>query len=353
MFYYQYKQTFVISSYSALKYIHICKNKFQEFFFKSSSSPMSLSFLRPSKNKQPIIQLDIHELPFTYPQILSDFIATYKKVRATRKITVLLAWTGLCIPLQSVFIKLPGATKIKFGRFFWRTVCRILGVKLRIFGKLAEQKTQSETPKRPIIYIANHTSWLDIAVAGGLLPAAFVAKEEVSSWPIVSTVARLGRVVFISRQRQSTAKEQQNMEKKLEQGENLIFFPEGTSTEGSHVFPFMSSFFVLAKPISKNISYTIPIIQPISIVYDRIGMLPVNRLRRPICSWYGDMELAPHLWDFCKWSDVRASIIYHQPLYPENFKNRKQLAQKAWDIIVTGTACLRQRKSNEDIKKII
>lgn len=338
-----------------MKYTHTFRKKLQNIFFKSSSSQENKFPLRSSAIKSEFLHFDIHNLPIAYPHFLSKFSNIYKKIRATRKIAIILGFTILCIPVQSLFIKLPGSPKVNFARFYWRTVSRILGIDLRIFGEIEEQQKQTEIgiKKRPIIYIVNHTSWLDIAIVGGLLPGAFVAKEEIGSWPVISTLCRLGRVLFVSRQRQSTIKEQQTMEKRLEDGGNLILFPEGTSTEGSHLAPFLSSFFVLAKPISKNVAYEIPIIQPISVVYDRLGMLPVNRLRRPIYSWYGDMELTPHLWDFCKWSDMRASIVFHTPLDPKEFKNRKQLAQKAWDIVAKGTACLRQGKSDEEINETI
>lgn len=335
-----------------MKYSHSFKQNFQNFFFKHSSSQVNSLPIRSPNIKNDFLHFDIRDLPIAYPNFLSKISNVYKNIRAARKIVTMLGFTVICIPVQSLFIKLPGSPKINFARFYWRTVARILGVDFRIFGKIEEEQKQSKVDgkKRPVIYVLNHTSWLDITVAGGLLPAAFVAKEEVGSWPVVSTLCRLGRVLFVSRQRQSTVKEQQTMEKRLEDGGSLILFPEGTSTEGSHLSPFLSSFFVLAKPISKNIAYEIPIIQPVSVVYDRLGMLPVNRLRRPICSWYGDMELTPHLWDFCKWSGMRASIIFHKPLDPHEFKNRKQLAQKSWDIIAAGTACLRQGKSDEEIK---
>lgn len=338
-----------------MKHKNYFKKKLHSIFFKPSSSQANNVSLRSSNIKNEFLHFDIHNLPIAYPHFLSNISTLYKRIRATRKIIIILGFTAFSIPIQSILIKLPGSPKINFARFYWRTVCRILGIDLRIFGKIKEQQKQSKQgiKKRPVIYIANHTSWLDIATIGGLAPGAFVAKEEIGSWPVISTLCRLGRVLFVSRQRQSTIKEQQTMEKRLEDGGSLILFPEGTSTEGSHLAPFLSSFFVLAKPISKNISYEIPLIQPISIVYDRLGMLPVNRLRRPIYSWYGDMELAPHLWDFCKWSDMRVSIIFHEPLDPNDFKNRKQLAQKSWDIIATGTACLRQEKSDEEINKTI
>ncbi|MDI2089854.1 lysophospholipid acyltransferase family protein [Commensalibacter oyaizuii] len=307
------------------------------------------------------MQYDVKKLRIEYPDLLPTFSQQVKRARAFRKIAGMLGWTALCIPVQSVFIKFPKNTKIKFARFYWRTVCRILGVELRVFGKIKESyqypvksKNAPAEINRPVLYVANHTSWLDIAVAGGLLPASFVAKEETGSWPIISILCRLGRVLYVSRQRQSTLKEQLTMEQRLKDGGSLILFPEGTSTEGSHVLPFLSSFFVLAKPLGKQpVEYEIPVIQPISIVYDRLDMLPVTRVQRPVYSWYGEMELAPHLWDFCKRSHMRASIIFHEPVYPENFKNRKQLAQKTWEIIAKGAATLRQGKSEEQIKETI
>ena len=57
---------------------------------------------------------------------------------------------------------------------------------------------------RPVVFVSNHSSWLDVPVLGGRLDACFVAKDEVGRWPLVGTIARLGRTVFISRQRGAT-----------------------------------------------------------------------------------------------------------------------------------------------------
>lgn len=282
--------------------------------------------------------------------------STLKKTRAIRRIIAILLWTALCIPFQTLFIKSPGRIKIRFACFYWYIVGKLLGLQFRIFGNIFSITSQSSKNKRPVLYIANHCSWLDIITVGGLTPGCFVAKKEVGTWPLISILCKLGRVSFVSRQRQSTAKEQIALQKRLEQGDSLILFPEGTSSDGSHLYPFMSSFFVLAKPLGKNKNNTspiIPIIQPISVAYDRLDMLPVTRLKRPIYCWYGDMELTPHLWELSQWSDMRASIIFHKPIDPENFKTRKELAKATWDIIAKGTVALRMSASNEEIKKTI
>ncbi|MGL1668894.1 1-acyl-sn-glycerol-3-phosphate acyltransferase, partial [Vibrio parahaemolyticus] len=60
---------------------------------------------------------------------------------------------------------------------------------------------------RPVIYVSNHSSWLDIPALGHILRAPFVAKGEVATWPVVSLIARLGRTVFVTRNRAGIAGE--------------------------------------------------------------------------------------------------------------------------------------------------
>ena len=122
------------------------------------------------------------------------------------------------------------------------TFRRGLGLDVRVVGELA-----SRASGRPVIFVSNHSSWIDVPVVGGVLPGSFVAKGEIGGWPVVRTIARLGRTVFVSRQRGSTARERDAMREVLARGDNLILFPEGTSSDGSRVLPFRSSFFALAE----------------------------------------------------------------------------------------------------------
>ncbi|CAK7192901.1 hypothetical protein COMNV_01111 [Commensalibacter sp. Nvir] len=325
-------------------------NKIYNFFNTDAQNTQSKIFSKKRQFNKINLSLDIIDYPPLFPKL--SFL--FRKIRAIRKIASILAWTIMAMPVQIVLLKLPGKGKKTFVCFFWRNVCRLLGVKLTFYGTILSTCSQQSTlQNRPVLYVVNHTSWLDIPTIGGLATGCFVAKEEVGTWPLISILCKLGRVIFVSRQKKSTAKEHLIMTQRLQNGDSLILFPEGTSSNGSHLLPFMSSFFVLAKPLKKNMStYPTPIIQPISIVYDRLGMLPVNRLQRPVCSWYGDMELAPHLWEFCQWSDLHASIVFHDPLYPEHFTNRKELAQKTWEVIAHGTSTLRQRRPDKLTEKL-
>lgn len=310
------------------------------------------------KNNNSLYNRDKHRFFFKKSDLLffdHKFLDSIniKKLRAVFKIIIILIWTVCSIPVQTLFLKLPGNLKIHFARYYWHIVGKILGVKQQTFGKIITYDPKNNQ-NRPVLYIANHCSWLDIVTIGGLLPGCFVAKKEVGTWPLVSILCKLGRVSFVSRNRQSTAKEQIVLQERLKNKDSLILFPEGTSSDGSRLYPFMSSFFVLAMSLKKSDPhYETPIIQPVSIVYDRLNMLPVNRFTRPIFCWYGNMDLVPHLWNLCQLSDKHASIIFHQPLYPENFKTRKELAKKTSDIITKGTTTLRSSNMDKDIEPII
>jgi 1-acyl-sn-glycerol-3-phosphate acyltransferase len=275
--------------------------------------------------------------------------------RAVRRIGAVLLWVAASCVVQGILILLPGSAKIRYARLFWSKVCRLVGLRTRVLGTCAgtirtERAAQGGT--RPVIFISNHSSWLDVAVIGAVLPAVFVAKEDVRRWPVISTVARLGRTIFVSRQRGTTGRERDDMTHRLARGDNLILFPEGTSSDGSRVLPFLSSFFAIAKASARAegteqpAAFPLPLVQPVSLVYDRLDGLPVSRSKRSVFAWYGDMDLAPHVWQLTQWRSMRATILLHPPLDPADFPSRKALAAAAWRCVADGAARLRQ---NDDV----
>ncbi len=258
------------------------------------------------------------------------------RLRAVRRIVLVLLWTAIAALVQSVCLLLSGRPKVLFARLYWNLVCRLLGVRVRVIGQ--------PSPGRPLVYVSNHSSWLDIPALGGQLQACFVSKGEVAGWPILGTIARLGRSVFVTRQRGSMVSERDSMVGRLMAGDNLILFPEGTSSDGSRVLPFRSAFFAIVEGEVR------PLIQPVSVVYDRLANLPTGRVWRPLFAWYGDMDIASHLWRLAQFRGMRATIILHQTLDPALFPNRKALSQAVWAVVATGAATLRQNRPAEPLR---
>jgi 1-acyl-sn-glycerol-3-phosphate acyltransferase len=257
-------------------------------------------------------------------------------LRAFRRVAVVLLFTPFACLIQAVLLLCAPVGRVTFAAFYWKTVSQMIGLHVRVVGAPVQQ---AGDVRRPVIYVCNHSSWLDIPALGGVLRACFVSKDDVAGWPIVGTIARLGRSVFVSRSRQGIGRERDQMNERMRAGDDLILFPEGTSSDGSRVLPFHSSFFAAAYGES------MPLIQPVSVVYDRLENLPVGRNSRTAFSWFGDMSLAPHVWRVAQWHGKRVSLLFHTPLDPADFPSRKALSQATWEAVADGAAVLRQNRA--------
>jgi 1-acyl-sn-glycerol-3-phosphate acyltransferase len=263
-----------------------------------------------------------------------------RRLRAIRRALAIVLWTLVSLIVQCAMIVLPGRGKVWFARVYWSTMCRLLGLRVRLIGPRLRRRAAGG---RPIVYVSNHSSWLDVLVLGGRLEACFIAKEEVAGWPLVNWIARLGRTVYVRRKRTTIASERDDMRERLAAGDNLILFPEGTTSDGSRVLPFRSAFLSIAE-VPATSDGKPPIVQPVSVVYDRLGYLPAGRNTRPLFAWYGDMDIGSHFWRLAQHRGLRATVLLHTPLDPVNFPSRKALAQATWTAVADGAAMLRQNR---------
>ena len=263
-----------------------------------------------------------------------------RQIRALRRVAAVLGMTPSACLVQVILLALRLPARVGFAVVYWHSVARLIGLRVRVIGTPAADR-KARPGRRALIYVCNHSSWLDIPALGGTLRACFVAKDEVAGWPIVGTIARLGRTVFVSRSRGAIGRERDQMHDKLAGGDDLILFPEGTSSDGSRVLPFHSSFFAAAY------GEAAPLIQPVSVVYDRLAGLPVGRSSHTVFAWFGDMELAPHVWRVAQWRGKRVTLLFHPTLDPADFASRKALSQAAWQVVADGAASLRQNRKEE------
>ena len=274
-----------------------------------------------------------------WPDRISRARQWLRAARAVRRGALAIGWTAVSLAIQAVMLLLPGRGKVLFARLYWATFARLIGLHVRTVGA-----GPAGGRGRRVVYVANHCSWLDIPVLGGRIEACFVSKDEVVRWPGVNLVARLGRTVFVSRTRQAIGRERDAMRQRLEGGDDLLLFPEGTSSDGARVLPFRSAFFSVAEGADP------PLIQPISVAYDRLGGLPTRRSTRAVFAWYGDMDLASHFWRLAQCRGMRTTVLLHPPLDPHDFPSRKALAQAAWEAVAGGAAAMRQNREERAIR---
>lgn len=234
------------------------------------------------------------------------------------------ALTVPLMPLQQVFVWFWPNMARRFPMHYHRLVCRILGIRVTVTGKPPGQG--------PLLIVSNHVSWLDIMVLSAVAPVSFVAKKEVNSWPFFGSLARLQRTVFVDRERRhATGSGHDDMRERLKQGDILVLFPEGTSSDGRRVLPFKSSFFGAA-------AYEGVLVQPISLAYRGHRNMPMTRRLMPSFAWYGDMDLAPHLLEALTAGPIEVAVICHPPLSLSGERSRKALARHAEDLVRRGVA---------------
>jgi 1-acyl-sn-glycerol-3-phosphate acyltransferase len=248
--------------------------------------------------------------------------------RLAARLLFLVLWTLPCMLLQSALLPAPAHAAERFARIYWAGVRRILGLRLTVKGELATT--------RPTLFIANHCSWIDIVALGSVLPGCFVSKAEVAGWPMVGWIAKLGRTIFVSRAKATMLRERETMHRRLAAGDNIILFPEGTTSDGARILPFQSGFLALADAPAK------PAIQVVTIVYDGLDGLPVRRRDRPEISWYGDMDMATHFPIIGRRRGFHATLVVDPPIPPETYENRKTLAAAIHARLAANAASLRQ-----------
>jgi lyso-ornithine lipid O-acyltransferase len=243
-----------------------------------------------------------------------------------RRLALYLGFTVLLMPVQAMGLLLRRPWVASFPCFYHRWCCRILGIRVRRIGR--------PTDARPVLFAANHISYLDITVFGSLLPASFIAKHEVARWPLFGWLARLQRSVFIDRRARSTLAQRDSIAARLAAKEALILFPEGTSGDGNRILPFKSALFGVADD-----KKTGPVtVQPVSIAYTRLDGIPIGRRLRPLFAWYGSMAMAPHLWTVLGLGRMEVVVEFHPPTTLAECGSRKRLARYCEARVGTGLA---------------
>lgn len=237
------------------------------------------------------------------------------------------AWRGviLIVSIAFCFLRfvpycwralLAGRTVLPSERAQWlhrcgRTMLRAMGIRFRLEGQI---------PAGTAVVVANHLSYLDIVIAAAAMPCAFVAKEEIAAWPVFGTMARMAQTIFLNRASRASAwAAADQMVARLHQGVSTLFFPEGTSTDGSELARFHSTLFAAA------IETGCPVV-PAAIFYrpHAAGMA-----ERDLC-WYGDDAFLPHLLKVLGLDHFTAVIRFGAP---QHCPDRRTAAWRSHDAV--------------------
>ena len=251
-------------------------------------------------------------------------------LRAGFIVLVFLLVTLVLMPVQALLVRLPGRGWKFLAHYYHRFLCWLFGVRINVIGTPA---------KGGALMTANHSGWLDIIILSAGTPTSFVAKAEVGQWALFGTLARLQRTVFTRRARAKAAEDRDNIRRRLLEGDALVIFPEGTSSDGNRVFPFRSALLSAAElPLGEDAQQHVrhAQVQPISIAYVALYGIPMGRENRPFFAWYGDMDLVPHLWEGLKTGPIDVTVEFHPVLRIDEAGGRKGLAARCEAAVRAG-----------------
>ncbi len=179
-------------------------------------------------------------------------------------------------------------------RRWYAKMLRLLDLQVQLVGELPHEKNGA------VLLIANHISWVDIPLIGALTPVNFLSKAEVASWPVVGTVASKTGTVFISRGSGDTDGVMDSMAHHLNNNMSVLFFPEGTTTDGTKVRRFHKKLFKVCEQADVEIC-------PLLIHYSAEGS------HNPL-PFVGDVGIGSHFWQLLGHRKLHARVEVLPPL---------------------------------------
>jgi 1-acyl-sn-glycerol-3-phosphate acyltransferase len=219
--------------------------------------------------------------------------------RFRRAVTLALA-LALCF-FRLLLIRLRGPFTLE-RRALWmqssaRLIISSLGIRYRIAGE----------PPSSGLLVANHLSYLDIVIFAAVLPCCFVAKAEIDSWPVFGMLARAGGTLFVDRSSRVSAEQvTEQVAKRLREPVPVLFFPEGTSTDGTQLLRFHSRLFNPAAVSGAQVTAA-------SISY----IIEDGTPERELC-WFGNALFLPHVWKALGIEGFNVDVRFGLPrVYPD------------------------------------
>lgn len=147
--------------------------------------------------------------------------------------------------------------KARLIQWWCKNLLAAFNLRVSSHGYIPAQNAQLTTT----MFVANHISWSDIHAINSIITLRFIAKSEIKNWPVFGYLVSRANTLFIDRSKKRDAKRTIDVAvQSLQAGDNLCLFPEGTTSDGTVLYPFKSS--LIQAAIEANAS-----IWPVAIRY--------------------------------------------------------------------------------------
>jgi len=217
------------------------------------------------------------------------------------------AWTAACSPLAVLGALFGTGSPSRHAKLTARVA--LFWAKGVLFGFGVRVVRKGPLPPRGAFISSNHLSHLDILVLASLYPTNFVAKAEVSKWPVMGWLSKLGATVFIDRNnRNDTPRVIQRVSDLMSAGVTMTVFVEGYCGDGTKLLPFKRSLFKV--PASGGH----PVV-PMALYYDSAD-----------APWVGEISLIAHIFRMMSRRLNTVTVCIGEPIHSDD---RRELAFSA------------------------
>lgn len=195
-----------------------------------------------------------------------------------------------------------------WAMLYLRIVSRVLGARVKVHGKRL---------RKDVFFVANHLSWHDIPILGGVTGTAFVAQDGVRKWPIIGWLATQNRTIFVNRAgKQQVASQINVLREAIAENWSVTLFPEGTTSDGLGLLPFKPSLFETLAPPPRPI-----MIQPVLLDFGDVG---------PDIAWLGEETGGESAWRaFTRKGSYDVGVHFLEPFDPSLLADRKEVCARA------------------------
>jgi 1-acyl-sn-glycerol-3-phosphate acyltransferase len=210
------------------------------------------------------------------------------------------------------FPRLSSAEKAHQVKAWAHDLFELVAIKVEVSGVAPMQGS--------VLLVANHISWLDIVLLLSASHCRFVAKSEISRWPVLGLLTRAAGTLFIARDSPRDAlRVVHHMAEELKAGAVLAVFPEGTTSNGLQLLPFHANLFQAA--VSAHVA-----VQPVAL---RFVDAATGAPSLAPC-YIDDDSLLDSVWRTLSAPPLRAQLHFCQPQMAEGRDRR------AWAADVRG-----------------
>ena len=218
----------------------------------------------------------------------------------------------------------PGPEGAVWVHGWCRRIARGLGVECEVSGPLPDAGDGM------LAVVSNHLSYLDVLLYSAAQPFVMVSKTEVRGWPLIGWITAQAGTIYVQRadvkggQTQTHAEVNAMMAEAYRSGLPVMFFPEGTTTDGSEIMEFRRGLY-------NSVMYDRVPVKVAAIRYEFTKANKGATVGEDVC-FVGDAEFGPHLLGFLGLRGVKAKVRFGDEVVAG--EDRFALARNSREVMV-------------------